>query len=206
MRPALLALFWFGCSLGPPPGIHAPRAPVCGTVVQGIAGTWVHDRNAMEIRTDGTLLRDGVEGVLRWGSPGHAVIDVPGSHEPHAFGLMSPGQLLDVDPNGHSFLWTRVTIAPAYPEGCFAITGSLVGDWSDGAVTESFHADGSYERGPLHGRWSLPQPGYLDLMTQASVRRYRIALAAPGTLVSAYDGVVTDADPRGATLVETRVR
>ena len=206
MRSALACLFLLGCSLGPPPSVHPPRAPVCGALAQGMVGTWVRDRSAMEIRTDGTMLRDGIEGTFRWTAPGHATIDVPGLHEEHTFGMMTAAQLLDVDTDGRSWLWGRVSIVPQYPDGCFALTGSLVGDWTDGAVTESFRADGTYFRGESRGRWFIAEPGYIDLSTGLIARRYRIALAAPDLIVSAFDGVAPEDDPRGATIIEHRIR
>ncbi len=206
MRPALLVLLVLGCSIGPPPGIAPPTTGTeCGTLERGIRGTWVSDHAAMELRPDGSLLRDGVEGAFRWTAPGHATIDVAGSHEEHTFALVSVAELLDVDVDGHARVWTRVSLAPPYPDPCFELHGTLVGEWTDGAQTERFLHDGRWELGELRGRWSIPGPGLLEVDVGARVRRYRAALATPDLLVTTYEGPVVDEDPRGVTRIEARL-
>lgn len=166
----------------------------------------MRETTAMEIRPDGTVIRDTVEGVLRWTTPAHATIDLGGLHEEHTFGLMNAAQMLDVDTDGHSRVWARVSVVPGYPEGCFDLRGSLVGDWTDGAASESFARDGTYVRGTARGNWSIAEQGYLDVAIGMQVRRYRIALATPDTLVSALDGLPMEEDPRGPSLIEARMR
>jgi hypothetical protein len=207
VRSALFAsIFALGCSLGPAPGIAPPRPQRCNDLRRAILGTWVHDTTTMELRPDGAILRDGVEGSFRWTTPGHAAVDVTGVHEEHAYGLMTGAQLLDVDADGHARTWTRVSMVPAFPEHCFEVRGSLVGDWTDGTASESFLADGTYVRGETRGNWSAPEPGYVDVAVGMRVWRYRIAVASEDRMVSAIDGPSIDDDPRGGALVETRLR
>ena len=160
----------------------------------------------MELRPDGTIVRDGLEGSFRWRSPGQAIIDVAGSHEPHTLGLMTGAQLLDVDEDGRAYVWSRVSLVPAFAAGCFELRGSLIGDWTDGQESESFQRDGTYVRGEARGNWSTADQGFLDIAVGMRVRRYRVALAAPDLLVTAFDGVLIDEVPRGASLVEVRIR
>ncbi len=159
----------------------------------------------MEIRADGSVLRDGADGAFRWIAPGRATIDVGGTHEEHTYGLMSAAQLLDVDDHGRAYLWSRVSILPAYADSCFDVRGSLVGDWTDGTTIESLREDGTYERGDQRGNWSVAERGYVDIAIGMRVRRYRIALSTPDTIVSALEVPVAD-DPRDGVLVERRVR
>ena len=166
----------------------------------------MHDTTAMEIRADGTVIRDTVEGLLRWTSPAHATIDLGGFHEEHTLGLMNAAQMLDVDTDGRARVWARVSVVPGYPEACFDLRGSIVGDWTDGAASESFQRDGTFIRGAARGNWSMAEHGYLDVAIGMQVRRYRIALATPDTLVSAIDGLAMEDDPRGPSLIEARLR
>ncbi len=160
----------------------------------------------MEVRADSMIVRDQVEGAIRWTAPAHATIDVVGSHEEHTFGLINGAQLLDVDTDGRARVWTRVSMVPPYPASCFQIRGSLIGEWTDGAASESFEADGRYLRGDARGNWSIPEVGTLEIALGMRVRRYRIALAAPDMLVTAVEGPLLDEDPRGDSSIETRVR
>jgi hypothetical protein len=200
---ALLA----GCSLGPAPGISPPAPADCVPIERGILGTWTRATHAMEVRADGLVVRNGVEHVIRWTAPGHASIDGARGHEEHTFALATAAQLLDVDGNGEAYFWTRVSYLPAYPERCFELRGSIVGDWSDGMQSESFQRDGSYERGDTHGNWAITEPGVLEIALGLSVRRYRVALSTPDLLISSpVDAPAIERDPRGPSLVETRLR
>lgn len=206
MRPApLLLSLLASCSLGPPPGIAAPGAPAgCAPIARGVVGTWVYDRSAMEVRTDGSVLRDGLEGALRFGAGGHATLDVAGSHEEHTFALPTPSQMLDVDADGRGRLWTRVSLIPPYPERCFELRSALVGEWTDGALVESFERGGRYHQGELAGHWTVAEPGILEVSIGARVHRYRAALATSDVLVTTSEGTPVDEDPRGLALVESR--
>lgn len=207
MRPALfVSLLVLGCSLGPPPAITPPRAPRCADR-RAFLGTWVHDTVSMELRPDGTIVRGGPpDGGFRFRTPGQVVIDIGSAHEEHTYGLLTGAQLLDIDPDGHFVVWTRISMLPDFPAGCFDIHGSVVGDWTDGLSSESFLADGSYVRGETRGNWSTPEPGYLDVAVGLRVWRYRVAITGDDTLLSALDGPVLGDDPRGASLVEARIR
>jgi hypothetical protein len=194
------------CSLGPPPQIVPHRFAQCGDLRRNVQGSWVYETHAMELRPDGSLLRDAVEGAYRVVAPGHVTLDVAGSHEEHTYGMMTGTQLLDIDVNGRARTWTRVSLVPELPASCFEIHGSIVGDWTDGAESESFLPDGSWVHGDVRGNWSTPEAGLLDVAVGLSVRRYRVAIAAPDLMVSAIDGPVIDVGPRGAASIESRIR
>lgn len=207
MRSVLLVALFAGCSLGPAPGISPPTPADCVPIARGILGTWTRATHAMEVRADGLVVRDGVEHVIRWTAPGHASIDGARGHEEHTFALATAAQLLDVDGDGEANLWMRVSYLPAYPERCFELRGGLVGDWSDGMQSESFEGNGSYVRGDTHGNWAIVEPGVLEIALGLVVRRYRVAMSTPDLLVSApVDPPTTERDPRGPSLVETRLR
>jgi len=157
----------------------------------------------MEVRVEGVIVRDGVEGAFRWIAPGRATTDIRGSHEEHTMGLITIGRLLDVDANDRAITWTRVSPAPPAPDSCFDVRGSVIGRWTDGRTTETFDASGLYVRGSHRGTWQIVEAGALDLrLERSSPLRYRIAFASPTTLVSTPE---TEPDLVRGTLVETRL-
>lgn len=207
MRSVLVVVLLAGCSLAPAPGIAAPGPLDCPTIERGLLGTWTYSTFAMEVRPDGVVVRNGVESVIRWTAPGHASIDGARGHEDHTFGLVTTTQLLDVNGDGDAHLWTRVSFQPPYPDRCFQLRGSLVGDWSDGVASESFGDDGSYVRGDTHGNWAVVEPGVLEVALGMVVRRYHVALVTPDLSVSApVEPLVAERDPRGPSLVQARMR
>lgn len=207
MRPVpFLVIALTACSIGPPPAITATPTQRCSDLRRALLGTWIHDSTTLEVRPDGSVLWNGADGTWRWSSPGHATTDVGGAHVAHAFGLMSGAQLLDVDANGNAVVWARVSIVPAFPDGCFDVRGSLVGDWTDGMVSESFLADGTYVRGEIRGNWSIPEAGYVDIALGLNVWRYRLALSTPDLAITAIDSTAYAELPRPAAWVATRIR
>lgn len=208
MRSLVLSCLLAGCSLAPAPApaIAAPAPLECTPVERAILGTWVRGSAAMEVRPDGVVVRDNVEQYLRWTAPGRAAINSARGHEDHTFALPTAAQLLDVGSGGDARFWTRVSPVPAYPERCFELRGSIVGEWSDGTLTESFARDGAYVRGDVHGNWAIVEPGVLEIAQGLVVRRYHLALASPDLLVSAPIEASVDRDPRGSSTVLARVR
>jgi hypothetical protein len=206
VRSAVLVPCLVLAACGPAPAIAPPHTAECTTIAEAIIGTWTREGGVMEVRVDGAIVRDVLEGAFRWTSPGRATIDIRGSHEEHTIAMMTVSVLLDVDADGHAIVWHRASPAPPARDECFDLRGSLVGRWSDGATEESFRADGRYARGSHQGAWQLVEAGLLELRVDTSAaRRYRIALASPDTLVSAPEGDPSGDDPRGRSIVETRL-
>jgi hypothetical protein len=187
---------------GPAPSIAPPGSISCPALERSIVGTWTREGTVMEIRADGAIVRNTIEGAFRWVAPGRATVDIRGSHEEHALGMITPVRMLDVDANDRAVVWSRVSPPPAAPDACFDVRGSVIGRWTDGAETESFDANGSYERGSRRGTWQMVEAGTLDLRVGESTTRYRIALASPTLLVSTPESGV---DAARGTLVESRL-
>jgi hypothetical protein len=210
VRPALpLSLVLLtACSLGPAPTVPAPSEPRCMETSEAMIGTWSREHESMELRPDGVLVRNGVEGTLRWGLPGHAMLRFGTSpEEEHTYALMTAATMIDVDRDGRAAVWGRVSALPAMPASCFDVRGSLVGDWTDGAERETFEADGRFSRASQRGIWTYVEPGALDVTIGRRTWRYHVALAAPDLMLSTLaTPLALDGDPRGPSLVETRVR
>ena len=206
MRSIVFVSFFTLIACGPGPEISPPHDVVCPTLDQAIVGTWTREGGAMEIRIDGAIVRDAVEGAFRWTTPGRATIDMRGSHEEHTIGLMTINTLLDVDANGRAIVWTRISPSPPAPEGCVDLRGSLIGRWTDGATEESFAASGLYTRGDRSGVWQLIDASVLQVRIEPGpVIRYRVALASPSVLVSAVEDMDAGEPERGRSSVETRL-
>jgi len=177
----LLAAVLSAC--GPAPTTHPPSAPGCSTPERAVLGTWSHGTSAMELRANGYILRDSLEGTYRWTDPGRIQIDVGGAHEAYTLGVSNVVAMLLVDPDGHGAIWTRLSPAPPTPAVCYDVRGSLVGDWTDGGVVEHFGASGEYRRGAVRGEWTATDAGAIELRVGPYVRRHQVALATPSTLV-----------------------
>lgn len=177
----LLAAALHAC--GPAPTTRPPAPPGCLPPARAVIGTWSHGTSAMELRADGYVLRNSLEGTYRWTDPGRIQIDVGGAHEAFTLGVSNVVTMLLVDPDGHGAIWTRLSPAPPLPPLCYDVRGSLVGDWTDGAVEEHFGASGDYRRGEVGGEWSMSDAGAIELRARTFVRREQVALATPSMLV-----------------------
>ncbi len=168
---------------GPAPTTHPPSSPGCLPTARAVIGTWSHQTSAMELRPDGYLLRNSLEGTYRWTDPGRVQLDVGGMHLAYTLGLSNVVTLLLVDPDGHGEIWTRLSPAPSIPPDCYDVRGSLVGDWTDGLSPEHFGAAGEYERSPTSGSWAMVEAGAIEITALGVARREQVALATPSMLV-----------------------
>lgn len=196
---------------GPAPTTHPPAAMGCVPPARAVVGTWGHGTGAMELRADGYVLRNSLEGTYRWTDPGRIQIDVGGAHDAYTIGLSSVVTMLLIDPDGHGEIWTRMSPAPPIPPVCYDLRGSLVGDWTDGLVEEHFGAAGDYTRGRDAGTWAMAETGAVAITLPTATRHEQVALATPSMLMIIPQVQGTDAARGAAELrpvgprIETRI-